>query len=191
LKNCNKCGKFLHNARIHLGYKNCTRCSKVEPYSAHVVYPHKTGGYVQPVDKSTKENLDRLDRRAPARGRVTKSGSSSWDRWLKQYQETKKEKKRVVQRTDRIPGQIVRTTRSNVSIKTEAVDIYVRDGYDKALSYLNQLFQADEITLLQKSNVSNYLTDLQIMNRKQRKFILEVAREKTEQRIQDSNWRNT
>tara|TARA_B100000902_G_scaffold169644_1_gene164187 strand:+ start:4368 stop:4838 length:471 start_codon:yes stop_codon:yes gene_type:complete len=156
-----------------------------------VVYPHKTGGYVQPVDKSTKENLDRLDRRAPARGRVTKSGSSSWDRWLKQYQETKKEKKRVVQRTDRIPGQIVRTTRSNVSIKTEAVDIYVRDGYDKALSYLNQLFQADEITLLQKSNVSNYLTDLQIMNRKQRKFILEVAREKTEQRIQDSNWRNT
>ena len=97
----------------------------------------------------------------------------------------------MVQRTDRIPGQIVRTTRSNVSIKTEAVDIYVRDGYDKALSYLNQLFQADEITLLQKSNVSNYLTDLQIMNRKQRKFILEVAREKTEQRIQDSNWRNT
>lgn len=103
----------------------------------------------------------------------------------------KKEKRRVVQRTDRIPGKIVRTTRSILSIKTEAIDIYVRDGYDKALSYLNQLFQADEITLLQKSNVSNYLTDLQVMNRKQRKFILEMAREKPEQRIQDSNWRNT
>lgn len=97
----------------------------------------------------------------------------------------------MVQRTDRIPGQIVRTTRSNLSIKTEAIDIYVRDGYDKALSYLNKLFQADEITLLQKSNVSNYLTDLQVMNRKQRKFILEMAREKPEQRIQDSNWRNS
>ncbi len=105
--------------------------------------------------------------------------------------EPKKVKRRVVQRTDRIPGQIVRTTRSNLSIKTEAIDIYVRDGYDKALSYLNQLFQTDEITLLQKSNVSNYLTDLQVMNRKQRKFILEMAREKTEQRIQDSNWRNS
>lgn len=181
----------MPHGRIHLGYKNCTRCSEVEPYSAHVVYPHKTGGYVQPVDRSTKEHLDRLDRRAPARGRVTKGGSSSWDRWLKKYMEPKKEKRRVVQRTDRIPGQIVRTTRSILSIKTEAIDIYVRDGYDKALSYLNQLFQADEITLLQKSNVSNYLTDLQVMNRKQRKFILEMAREKPEQRIQDSNWRNT
>ena len=191
MKNCKKCGQFLPHARIHLGYKNCTRCSEVEPYSAHVVYPHKTGGYVQPVDKSTKAHLDRLDRRAPSRGRVTKGGSSSWDRWLKQYMQPKKEKRRVVQRTDRISGKIVRTTRSILSIKTEAIDIYVRDGYDKALSYLNQLFQADEITLLQKSNVSNYLTDLQVMNRKQRKFILEMAREKPEQRIQDSNWRNT
>lgn len=191
MKNCKKCGQFLPHGRIHLGYKNCTRCSEVEPYSAHVVYPHKTGGYVQPVDKSTKEHLDRLDRRAPARGRVTKGGSSSWDRWLKQYMEPKKVKRRVVQRTDRIPGQIVRTTRSILSIKTEAIDIYVRDGYDKALSYLNQLFQTDEITLLQKSNVSNYLTDLQIMNRKQRKLILEMTRAKTEQRVQDSNWRNT
>lgn len=105
--------------------------------------------------------------------------------------EPKKEKKRVAQRTDRIPGQIVRATRSNLSIKTEALDIYVRDGYDKALSYLNQLFQSDEITLLQKSNVSNYLTDLQVMNRKERKFVLEIAREETKQRVQDANWCNT
>lgn len=175
----------MPHARIHLGYKNCTRCSKVEPYSAHVVYPHKTGGYVQPVDKSTKEHLDRLDRRAPSRGRVTKGGSSSWDRWLKQYMQPKNKKRRVVQK------QIVRTTRSNLSIKTEAVDIYVRDGYDKALSYLNQLFQADEITLLQKSNVSNYLTDLQVMNRKERKFVLEITREETKQRVQDTDWCNT
>ena len=74
--------------------------------------------------------------------------------------EPKKEKKRVAQRTDRIPGQIVRATRSNLSIKTEALDIYVRDGYDKALSYLNQLFQSDEITLLitlnQKQKINSY-----------------------------------
>jgi len=56
---------------------------------------------------------------------------------------------------------------------------------------LNQLFQSDEITLLQKSNVSNYLTDLQVMNRKERKFVLEIAREETKQRVQDANWCNT
>ena len=65
----------MQNTRIHLGYKECTRCSKVEPYSAHIVYPHKTGGYVQPVDKDTKKHLQTLDRRAVKVGRKTKGGA--------------------------------------------------------------------------------------------------------------------
>ena len=44
--------------------KSVLKCSSVEPYSAHVVYPHKTGAFVQPVSSETKKSLDRLDRRA-------------------------------------------------------------------------------------------------------------------------------
>ena len=54
----------MPDERVHLGYQECVKCSSVEPYSAHVVYPHKTGAFVQPVSSETKKNLDRLDRRA-------------------------------------------------------------------------------------------------------------------------------
>ena len=64
IQNCSKCDATMPDERIHLGYRECVECSSVEPYSAHVVYPHKTGAYVQPVSSSVKKDLDRLDRRA-------------------------------------------------------------------------------------------------------------------------------
>ena len=85
MNNCKSCGKFMPKTRIHLGYKECVKCSTVEPYSAHIVYPHKTGGYVQPVDKKTKEHLQTLDRRAVKTGKKVRCGSRSWDRWVKNY----------------------------------------------------------------------------------------------------------
>ena len=62
--NYNTCDSVMPDERVHLGYTECVECSSVEPYSAHVVYPHKTGAYVQPVSSQTKKSLDRLDRRA-------------------------------------------------------------------------------------------------------------------------------
>ena len=62
--NCVKCDATMPDERVHLGYRECVKCSSVEPYSAHVVYPHKTGAFVQPVSSSVKKDLDRLDRRA-------------------------------------------------------------------------------------------------------------------------------
>ena len=61
---CVKCDTKIGDERFHLGYRECVECSSVEPYSAHVVYPHKTGAFIQPVSSETKKNLDRLDRRA-------------------------------------------------------------------------------------------------------------------------------
>ena len=60
MRNCKTCGKFINNSKLHLGYKECIRCSDVEKYSAHIVYPHKTGGYVQPVSSTTKKHLDSM-----------------------------------------------------------------------------------------------------------------------------------
>ena len=63
-QNCVKCNSTMPDERVHLGYRECVSCSEVEPYSAHVVYPHKTGAYVKPVSSSVKKDLQRLDRRA-------------------------------------------------------------------------------------------------------------------------------
>ena len=87
--NCQTCGKFLTKARAKENMKTCIRCSSVQPYSAHIVYPHKTGAFVQPVTQEQKKHIQRLDRRAVKTGSKVKGGSSSWDRWYKKYQEQK------------------------------------------------------------------------------------------------------
>ena len=69
---CIKCDNEIDETRYHLGYKECTDCSDEEKYSAHTVYPHKTGGYVQPVKKSQSDNLKRMDRRSTGGGKRAK-----------------------------------------------------------------------------------------------------------------------
>ena len=87
MNKCKKCDVSLSDERIHLGYKTCLDCSETEKYASHTIYPHKTGGYIQPVQKDTADNLKRLDRRSVAGGKVAKGiiADQSWDRWLEQY----------------------------------------------------------------------------------------------------------
>ena len=61
---CSVCEKDLANERIHLGYTECLDCSKVDKYSSHTVYPHKTGGFIQPMSSEQADNMKRLDRRS-------------------------------------------------------------------------------------------------------------------------------
>ena len=61
--NCSKCSSNLPKARHELGYTICVKCSVEEKKVGHVIYPHKTGAFVQVVSKSTQENLNKLDRR--------------------------------------------------------------------------------------------------------------------------------
>ena len=84
MNECKECGVKLGNQRAQLGYTECLDCSEVEHYSAHTVYPHKTGGFVQPVSKSTSNHLKSIDRRSTGKVRVGKS-SGDWDRWLEMY----------------------------------------------------------------------------------------------------------
>lgn len=89
MNECQSCKKEISDYRYHLGYKECVECSREEKYSAHQVYPHKTGGYVQPIKKSQSENLKRLDRRSTGSGKTAKGifSDQSWDRWLDKYYE--------------------------------------------------------------------------------------------------------
>ena len=57
------CSTTIPTERINLGYTICTECSTEEKKLGHIIYPHKTGAYIQVVDKATHDNLNRLDRR--------------------------------------------------------------------------------------------------------------------------------
>lgn len=175
-KSCNTCGKFMPNTRIYLGYKECVRCSKVEPYSANIVYPHKTGAYVQPVTKEQKENIQRLDRRSVKVGRKSSGGSSSWDRWYKQY----KEQKRVSYKGSTPAFQAgdagsIPATRSTSSIKEEAIDTYKCKGYHKAVSEVDEMYSTGSITLIQKSSINSFLAGIAVMNKKEQRLILNAT----------------
>ena len=78
---CLDCDTELSKERVHLGYTTCLDCSDTEKYSSHTVYPHKTGGYIQPVSGKKSDELKRLDRRATGSGRVAKGifSDKSWE----------------------------------------------------------------------------------------------------------------
>ena len=95
---CIQCDVSLDTRRIKLGLKECIECSDTQKYSAHVVYPHKTGAIVQPVQENTKRNIQRLDRRSANGGRTAKGiyADNSWDRWLDNYNANKYKKRTKV-----------------------------------------------------------------------------------------------
>ena len=161
-QNCSKCDTKIADERFHLGYKECVECSSIEPYSAHVVYPHKTGAYVQPVSSETKKNLDRLDRRAvKVGGKMSAPNVKEW---------TMPEPKVI---KEPIPQQKVyyNQVSFNDSFK-QCIDTYKRKGYAVTLNYLKQLFKKNKINMQTKNNLVNTLTTIHMMNRKTRKRYL-------------------
>ena len=158
--NCVKCDATMPDERVHLGYRECVKCSSVEPYSAHVVYPHKTGAFVQPVSSSVKKDLDRLDRRA-----VKVGGKMSAPTNLKEW--TMPEPKPKVEPR---PQQKVyyNQVSFNDSFK-QTIDTYKQKGYVVTLNYLKQLFKRNRITMMTKNQLVNTLTTNHMMDRKTRK----------------------
>jgi len=161
--NCVKCDATMPDERVHLGYRECVKCSSVEPYSAHVVYPHKTGAYVQPVSSSVKKDLDRLDRRA-----VKVGGKMSAPTNLKEW--TMPEPKPKVEPR---PQQKVyyNQVSFNDSFK-QCIDTYINKGYWITLSHLKKLFKQNRITMMTKNQLVNTLTTIHMLDRKTRKRYL-------------------
>ena len=159
---CVKCDTKMPDERIHLGFRECVECSSVEPYSAHVVYPHKTGAYVQPVSSSIKKDLDRLDRRAvKVGGKMSAPNIKEW---------TMPEPKPIKEPT---PQQKVyyNQVSFNDSFK-QCIDTYKQKGYVVTLNYLKQLFKRNRITMMTKNKLVNTLTTIHMMDRTTRKRYL-------------------
>jgi len=159
ISNCSKCDIKMPDERVHLGYRECVSCSEVEPYSAHVVYPHKTGAFVQPVSSETKKNLDRLDRRAVKVG--GKINAPKAREWKLPEPKPKVEPK---------PQQKVYYNQVNFNDSYEqTIDTYKRKGYVVTLNYLKQLFKKNRITMSTKNQLVNVLTSIHMLDRKTRK----------------------
>jgi hypothetical protein len=166
---CSVCEKNLPNERIHLGYTECLDCSEVDKYSSHTVYPHKTGGYIQPMSVEQSDNLKRLDRRSSggsarkAKGIVS---DNSWDRWLEEYLNPKEDKPKFTPKPTPLPIYIpIREAMQDV------IDKYESRGYEAAYELTQSLYTGDKISLMDKSKITNELTELESMSVKQRKFL--------------------
>ena len=175
MNKCKKCDVSLSDERIHLGYGTCLDCSETEKYASHTIYPHKTGGYIQPVKKDTADNLKRLDRRSVGGGRVAKGifGELSWDRWLEQYYHNKynpkpKPKKRKVV--------ITNTFIPYKDALKKVMNQFDSYGYNSACQLTQSLYTEDKINLQHKSTIINELSSLQMMTSKQRKFVKKLAK---------------
>ena len=147
MNKCTKCEIEIDDHRFHLGYTECVDCSDTEKYSAHTVYPHKTGGYIQPVKSETKKHLQNIDRRSTGSGRRAKGimADKSWDRWLKQYwhdkYNPKPKKKRVVK--------VIRKDYMNTKEAFRlAYNEYDKLGYQSALDLLQKLYTEDKKEIL-------------------------------------------
>ena len=159
---CIKCNGDIGDERVHLGYRECIECSSIEAYSAHIVYPHKTGAFIQPVSSETKKNLDRLDRRA-----VKVGGKMSAPTNLKEW--TMPEPK-PIKEPKPIRRQKLYTNQVNFSDSYEqTINTYKKKGYVVTINYLKQLFNKNKITMSTRNQLVNVLTSIHMLNRKDRK----------------------
>tara|TARA_A200000159_G_scaffold72328_1_gene67144 strand:+ start:2354 stop:2827 length:474 start_codon:yes stop_codon:yes gene_type:complete len=149
----------MPDERVHLGYRECVSCSEVEPYSAHVVYPHKTGAFVQPVSSSVKKDLQRLDRRAvKVGGKINAPQAREW----------KMPEPKVIKEPKPQEKVYYNHTSFSDSFK-QCIDTYKRKGYTVTLNYLKQLFNKNRITMSTKNQLVNTLTSIHMLDRKTRK----------------------
>ena len=167
---CRECSTELDSKRVQLGLYTCIECSDTQKYSAHVVYPHKTGAIVQPVQEDTKRNIQRLDRRSANGGRIAKGifADNSWDRWLDEYYNPKP--KRVSKKYKAKP--VYHKTMND--IQGEIIKYYTDNGYSNTLKHINYLFMNNKISLLTKSQLVNKITSLQEMPKKLRKWAMKI-----------------
>ena len=173
MNTCIKCDNQIDDHRYHLGYTECVECSDTEKYSAHQVYPHKTGGYVQPVSSTKKKHLDSIDRRSSSGVRPAKGimKDNSWDRWLKKYYESKdnpKPKRKVVWKTPKV-------NYLSVSESESLVRKYYNDwGYQPTLDYCKELYLDDKISMVMKNQLTNMVTDQQMLPKRLRKWVQKI-----------------
>ena len=142
---CSMCSTTIPTERINLGYTICTECSTEEKKLGHIIYPHKTGAYIQVVDKATHDNLNRLDRRG------TKGNTS---KHYKSFSVEKPEKK---------PFKNRKCNKVYTDYKTalkQVLDYYDTRGYETTLEYLRKLNTSGDIALMTRVKIQHIIVEM-------------------------------
>tara|TARA_R110000796_G_scaffold165121_1_gene281927 strand:- start:2549 stop:3031 length:483 start_codon:yes stop_codon:yes gene_type:complete len=139
------CSTTIPTERINLGYTICTECSTEEKKLGHIIYPHKTGAYIQVVDKATHDNLNRLDRRG------TKGNTS------KHYKSFSVEKPETTSFKNRKCNKVY--TDYKTALK-QVLDYYDTRGYEPTLEYLRKLNTSGDIALMTRVKIQHIIVEM-------------------------------
>ena len=145
--NCSRCDVKVPKARIDMGYTICVKCSTEEKKMGHVIYPHKTGGYVQVVDSETYQDLNRIDRRG-YKGKGPR-----------QYKNFVVKQKPMEERKSS-NGSVCRIKHLSYDNAFSQVMNYYEDwGYDRTIKYLRELSSSGKIPLRFRVTLQNKVVD--------------------------------
>ena len=147
MANCSRCDVKVPKARIDMGYTICVKCSTEEKKMGHVIYPHKTGGYVQVVDSETYQDLNRIDRR----GYKSKGP--------RQYKDFVVKEKPMEERKSLNSGVSRIKHLSYDNAFSEVMNYYEDWGYDRTIKYLRELSSSGKIPLRFRVTLQNKVVD--------------------------------
>ena len=143
---CSGCGSTMNPERFQMGFKVCVNCSIEEKKMGHVIYPHKTGGYVQVVDSETYKDLNRIDRRG-YKGKGPR-----------QYKTFKVDKPKKVKKS--LNGGVCRIKHlSYDEALTNVMNYYEDWGYDRTIKYLRELSSSGKIPLRFRVRLQDKVVD--------------------------------
>ena len=144
---CSGCGSTMNPERFEMGFKVCVKCSTEEKKMGHVIYPHKTGGYVQVVDSETYQDLNRIDRRG-YKGKGPR-----------QYKDFVVKEKPIEERKS-LNGGVCRIKHLSYDNAFSQVMNYYEDwGYDRTIKYLRELSSSGKIPLRFRVTLQNKVVD--------------------------------
>ena len=150
---CKKCDVNIPKARSEMGYDVCVGCSTEQKKVGHVIYPHKTGAFIQVMDRETRDNLDRLDRR----GVTTKTA--------RHYKTIVKKKSKDSDKTAEVRRYRISSSDNIVHTPYEealkqVLDYYDEWGYEPTLKYLRKLNSSGDIPLRVRVKIQDIVTDM-------------------------------
>ena len=145
--NCSRCDVKVPKARIDMGYTICINCSTEQKKMGHVIYPHKTGGYVQVVDSETYQDLNRIDRRG-YKGKGPR-----------QYKNFVVKQKPMEERKSSNGGVSRIKHLSYDNAFSEVMNYYEDWGYDRTIKYLRELSSSGKIPLRFRVTLQNKVVD--------------------------------
>ena len=147
MANCSRCDVKVPQARIDMGYTICIKCSTEEKKMGHVIYPQKTGGYVQVVDSETYQDLNRIDRRG-YKGKGPR-----------QYKDFVVKQKPIEERKSSNGGVCRIKHLSYDNAFSKVMNYYEDWGYDRTIKYLRELSSSGKIPLRFRVRLQDKVVD--------------------------------